>query len=468
MSVSNQSAFQNSTSTHQAVATKQQAARFRTLTKPSQLLPKLIFSPVSANKSLSVSSVCFKPIQKKKSRTQSDRLRALLKDLGLARLCAPLKEIGIYTTKDLRCLESHTLDQQYELHLSKLLAFKRSSFWHLYQSASNRQKVVLAFEKAIYHNFRRSLTYIEREQVMNSPMKAFTQRHLSPVTPSFLPQIKQSKNRAARGLCPSHCRPVTVKKIPPPHYQKKIAVIFGINTYREWPQLINAVNDATAMTEKFAELGFQVMTYTNEEVTKEKVAKVFKKEIPSFCSPHDLLVVAFHGHGHTMHFNNKQYGYLVPFDCPFSTTPYDLVSMEEISIWLKYIPARHVLLLLDSCFSGLMAMRGAKIKSAIPPSQKPQCQSNEEARVRYQLSKKARIVINAGHEDQVVSDGGWQGHSVFTGSILASPVLRDPLSSVYQLFQSIYSTVTKITGSAQVPTMGKLVGDGGGDLFVAL
>ena len=74
-------------------------------------------------------------------------------------------------------------------------------------------------------------------------------------------------------------------------------------------------------------------------------------------------------------------------------------------------------------FSGLTAMRGAMPKAKTDPMISPINPGNRH--ISYHLSKMSRIVINAGHEFQQVSDGGWGQHSIFTGAILTSDVFRN-------------------------------------------
>ena len=56
-------------------------------------------------------------------------------------------------------------------------------------------------------------------------------------------------------------------------------------------------------------------------------------------------------------------------------------------------------------FSGLTAMREAMPKAKTNPMTAHQ--ARQPRHISYHLSKMSRIVINAGHEFQQVSDGGW-------------------------------------------------------------
>ena len=76
-----------------------------------------------------------------------------------------------------------------------------------------------------------------------------------------------------------------------------------------------------------------------------------------------------------------------------------LLSMRRLQDISEQIPAKHVVFILDCCFGGLVADRSPAF---LVPG----------------LDARARQVITAGTEHQTVQDGGAQGHSVFTDSLL--------------------------------------------------
>ena len=57
------------------------------------------------------------------------------------------------------------------------------------------------------------------------------------------------------------------------------------------------------------------------------------------------------------------------------------------------------------------------------------------------LCKKARIVINAGQEDESIMDGGWNNNSLLTGLIVSYGKYHETNGSVYSLFNYIADKV---------------------------
>lgn len=241
-------------------------------------------------------------------------------------------------------------------------------------------------------------------------------------------------------------------------YNRKHWLAIGINDYTKTPynNLINAVNDSICITQhamqnlKFD--SFKVLK--DKEASKISIERYIQKYLYNTMNEDDLLVISFHGHGDTKHINNQEYGFLVPYGAT-DNTPASLLSMEILALWTQLLTCRHILILLDCCFSGIMAVR-----SDIP---------NHKLRrnsIIQSLNKKCRIVINAGSHDQTVVDGGWGNNSIFTGLILSYPSYKESLGSAHHLFNYLATEIPKKYN--QNPTLGKLPGDQGGDLFLRI
>jgi hypothetical protein len=241
-------------------------------------------------------------------------------------------------------------------------------------------------------------------------------------------------------------------------YRKKIWISFGVNEYLYWSKLNNAVNDANS-TVKFSKekLGFDVAySILDKDFSKQKIERELKGKIYEKYKERDLIVISFHCHGHVIKVDNEDHGFVVPFDAPKNPTPADLISMEDLTSWSKYVKCRHVLIILDCCFSGLSIMR-----------------SNENLNESYNidainklLEQKCRIVINSGIDKEKVNDSGWNNNSVFTGALMSYVGFYNNIGSVHNLFNYLVQTIPK--KFPQTPSMGFLVGHKGGDMFLNL
>ena len=94
-----------------------------------------------------------------------------------------------------------------------------------------------------------------------------------------------------------------------------------------------------------------------------------------------------------------------------------------------------------------------------------------EAAARYQqdlITRRARQVLTAGKDDQVVADMGGEGHSIFTHYVLEGlgGEARQKDTSVitaFDLMRYVTAHVGQDTNSAQTPDEGTRLGHGGGD-----
>tara|TARA_B100000768_G_scaffold181727_1_gene206019 strand:- start:1956 stop:2891 length:936 start_codon:yes stop_codon:yes gene_type:complete len=266
----------------------------------------------------------------------------------------------------------------------------------------------------------------------------------------------QFTNNITRGLQSSRVK--NIKKNICNKYRKKVLISFGINNYSKWSKLKNSINDVNAFS-KFAKekLKFDIIyTYNDYHVTKSSIEKIITHDLYQIANENDLIVMSFHGHGHSICFENFEEGFLVPYNAPINPTPFELVSMNNLSKWFKYIKSKHVLLLLDCCFSGLSVLRNKPLEhKIITPNA-----------LRRHLGSNSRIIINAGTRGDAVSDGGWNDNSVFTGALISSPTLDNEIGSVINLYYYLLTTVPRF--SNQTPSIGKMEGDMGTDIFLKL
>src|SRR5262245_10500758 len=79
-----------------------------------------------------------------------------------------------------------------------------------------------------------------------------------------------------------------------------IAVI-GIDRYRMWNRLYNAVSDAKGALRLFADLGFELVAppLLDESATGDALRRLVVDDLSGLCE-HDSLILFFAGHGHTI------------------------------------------------------------------------------------------------------------------------------------------------------------------------
>jgi uncharacterized caspase-like protein len=148
-------------------------------------------------------------------------------------------------------------------------------------------------------------------------------------------------------------------------YSHSYAVIIRINAYDKWPSLEYAVNDARSIQKRFKEMGFYTTILLDNYATRENILKVLGDELPKKVEKNDRVIIFFAGHGQTEELaDGSQMGYLVPVDSDTRNIFSTAISMDQVRQFSRRLPAKHVLYLIDACYSGL----GLTRSGGIPPS----------------------------------------------------------------------------------------------------
>lgn len=170
---------------------------------------------------------------------------------------------------------------------------------------------------------------------------------------------------------------------------KNYLFVIAIDKYSDGKilPLNNAVHDAS----KFIEILTQKYSYEliaeslfNENATRKKIIEELNK-ISYLVTKEDSLIIYFAGHGELNPLTNK--GYWVPSDAENSIS--DFVPNSTIIDILSGIDIKHLLLIIDSCFSGSFLN---------------QTRSTNELHYQKLNNSNSRWIISSGRTEKV-SDG---------------------------------------------------------------
>jgi hypothetical protein len=230
-------------------------------------------------------------------------------------------------------------------------------------------------------------------------------------------------------------------------YRRRLAVAIGVNTYgKGLSSLTAAVDDARRMAELFRRLGFNdVEEVEDARATREDILDLLEQRLPSKAGQEDLVVVFFAGHGLTM----SDGGYILPAGSGASTR--DAISVRQMKAAALRMKAKHVLYLVDACFSGSMLKRGARAPG------------NDLAFWEAVAKERAIQVLTAGGPDEVVFEfGGWGAftravHAALEGAADAD---QDGVITFEELSAYVDGRVRRETKGAQHPQWGSVEGTG--------
>jgi uncharacterized caspase-like protein len=213
------------------------------------------------------------------------------------------------------------------------------------------------------------------------------------------------------------------------------ALVIGINNYQHLPKLSTAVQDAQALaTILHDQYGFRTTLLT--DATRDQITRAMN-DYRHTLDENASLLIYYAGHG--MYDKDADKAYWLPVDADRDDNSRWLMA-DDITTEVKVIPARHVLIISDSCYSGGMTRE-------IAPSY------TQEERQRF-LEKmvlgKSRTLMSSGALEPVSDEGGG-GHSVFTGALLkALGSSSDQVFSAGGLFDQ-YVQVSVAGRSDQTP-----------------
>ena len=262
----------------------------------------------------------------------------------------------------------------------------------------------------------------------------------------------------------ANAAPAPVARAAATGYASSWAIVVGVDGYPKWPHLQYAVRDAEGvgqtLVQKFGFAPDHVITLKNEQATRRGILAAFHDLAghggTDGLQPNDRVFVFFAGHGATRKLSSgRDLGYIVPYDADPENLASDAIPMTEIQNIAESLPAKHVLFVMDACYSGLGLTRGGA----------------NAAFLRDNARRLGRQMLTAGGTDQMVSDGGPNGHSVFTWTLLQglggkADLNGDGLITATELAAYVAPAVASV--SQQTPAFGSLPGSEGGDFVFEL
>ena len=248
-----------------------------------------------------------------------------------------------------------------------------------------------------------------------------------------LPPAVAQTRPAQRGVVDSTSRSSTPPS-PGPYY----ALLVGIDNYHDLPVLKTAVSDADAVA-ALLHNQYDFKTQVLHDATRDQIMSALS-DYRRMLSENSNLLIYYAGHGY--YDRDTDRAYWLPVDAKKDNNANWIIA-DEITSDARAVPARHVLVISDSCYSGALN-RDARMD--ITPL--------ERGRYLQQiLQAKSRNLMSSGGNEPV-ADGGAPGHSVFGAALLAglSRMNMDAFTANELFSQFVQQRVAG--GSLQVPQYG--------------
>jgi hypothetical protein len=237
------------------------------------------------------------------------------------------------------------------------------------------------------------------------------------------------------------------------YYDKSWAVVIGINRYDVWPPLEYAVNDALQVEKKLKEVGFdEVMEILDKEATRARILTLLGSELPRKVGKEDRVVIFFAGHGQTESLaGGGEQGYIIPVDGDIVNYFTTAISMSQVRELSQRIPAKHLLYVMDACYSGHGFHRAGGLSPAINGYVE-----------KITAMRSVQMITAGGKNEQVMED---RGQGVFTQYFLRgldgeADRDLDGVVTVSELGAYLMPQVSRASNNLQTPQYGRLDGEG--------
>jgi hypothetical protein len=221
------------------------------------------------------------------------------------------------------------------------------------------------------------------------------------------------------------------------------ALVIGNDHYKHWPQLMNAISDATAIAKVLKEqYGFQVTLL--KDTSRAQIMKALN-QYRKVLTEKDNLLIYYAGHGHLEQGIDR--GYWIPVDAEINDNS-EWVLLPSVTDMLQLISAKHVMVVADSCFGGKLTRSSlAQLKPGL----------TDEARLdllKTLAQKRVRTAMTSGGVKPVLDAGG-SGHSVFADAFLGVLEENTTVLEAERLFWAVRTRVVSTSqklNAEQIPT----------------
>lgn len=223
---------------------------------------------------------------------------------------------------------------------------------------------------------------------------------------------------------------------PEPRVTRKLklgsyyALVIGNNRYQKLPSLETAINDAQAVANVLrTRYGFRTMVLTN--ATRNDILRALNNYREALKDDESLLIY-YAGHGEIDERNLR--GYWLPVDADRDDTT-EWISDQMITDQISLMDARHVLVVADSCYSGVMT-RNSGIRLA--------AKGGDEAQLKRLVAAAAlpsRTVLTSGGV-QPVMDGGGGANSIFAKHFIELLEDNSNVLEISALYDDLFDRVS--------------------------
>ena len=228
------------------------------------------------------------------------------------------------------------------------------------------------------------------------------------------------------------------RELAPNVFGSYYALIIGIEKYTYWDGLYtpqcDAEDVAKVLKDKF---GFKTKVILNAtRFDLLSALNEYQKEL----TERDNLLIYYAGHGYLD--DRISRGYWIPVDGEKEVRA-NWISTFDITDMISILDAKHILVISDSCYSGILTRSAIpQIEGSAPVETRNEC-------IKLMAGKKSRTVLTSGDLTPVL-DGGGGNHSIFAKALLEVLSESNEVLEGMRLYKEVSARVTFAAASVYV------------------
>jgi uncharacterized protein len=251
---------------------------------------------------------------------------------------------------------------------------------------------------------------------------------------------------------------------------RRYVAVIGVNRYANWPILSTAVNDATGFATLLQkQYGYQsaIPPLTEAQATRANIESLITRDLGGKLTGDDDLILFFAGHGTIRtDASGEQTSFIVPYDAqaPGRDERWnDYIDIKDFLREVSGLPAKHILVILDSCHSGFAL--GQMLR--LPRSGGERLTEDLERKVSR------KVIASAEGDETAADEGPVPNHSLFTGLMIQglesgkADVYGDGAVTGSELGAFVQHAVRTTEGATQTPVFGAFYYDDAGELILS-
>jgi len=237
-------------------------------------------------------------------------------------------------------------------------------------------------------------------------------------------------------------------------YGRYFALVIGNSEHQFLSELSSAKNDARRVSEVLVDrYGFEVTRIDNADNISVLAAL---NQFHETLGPNDNLLIYYAGYGNERTDEQMQIGYWLPVNAQRPPIDTYWVPVGQIGAHLARLPARRVLVIADSSFSGLLADTPTFFLAVSPDL------FTSERYLDIRHDNRSRLLISSGQDYPLSDQSGDQ--SIFADAVLDALEENDTILPAPALFLAVRDQLDPGTLDVQFKAI-KGAGDAVGDFY---